>query len=84
MISVMTNHIKDSKNDVNYTQCICDSLGYAITTNSVCTLFIHTWDIGGHIDSCGWPKTFDSAGSYEKLVGGSRMEMHEDMVCTVP
>lgn len=40
MISIMTNYIKDSKNDVNYTQCICDSLGYAITTNSVCTLFI--------------------------------------------
>ena len=26
----MTNYIKDSKNDVNYIQCICDSLGYAI------------------------------------------------------
>ena len=44
----------------------------------------HTWDIGGHVDGCGWPETFDSAGSYEKLVGGSRMEMHEDMVGTVP
>ena len=44
----------------------------------------HTWDIGGHVDGCGWPETFDSAGSYEKLVGGSWMEMHEDMVGTVP
>ena len=26
----MTNYIKDSKNDVNYTQCICDSLEYAL------------------------------------------------------
>lgn len=36
----MTNYIKDSKNDVNYTQCICDSLGYAIT-NQLCLHFIH-------------------------------------------
>ena len=81
----MTNYVKDSINEVNYAQCICDSLGHAIT-NQFCLpcIHLHTWDIGGHIDGCGWPKAFDCAGSYEKLVGGSRMEMHEDMVCTVP
>lgn len=43
-----------------------------------------TWDICGHIDGCGRPKAFDSAGSYEKLVGGPRVEMHKYMVCTIP
>lgn len=64
---------------------VYDSLEHAITNQSSLHFIpLHTWDIGGHIDGRGWPKAFDGAGSYEELVGSSRMQMHKDMVCAVP
>lgn len=71
------------------TQHVTECLKYAIANQEhepfgFYVTHLLTWDICGHVDGCGGAKTFDSAGSYEKLVGGSRVEMHKYMVCTIP